>query len=192
MSELIAVSNRHLCVGDFCTRIKSIAEYGINIILREKDLCAAEYAELLRAVGSERIIPHTFISTARKLGYKRIHLPLPVFEKNSQAVSEFEVSTSVHSLKQLKKAETIGAVAVTAGHVFNTDCKSGIPGRGLDFVHEIKSAANVPVYAIGGITPDNAAEVLDAGADGVCVMSGFMRCGNISEYISSFKNIIDR
>ena len=48
------------------------------------------------------------------------------------------------------------------------------------------------MYAIGGITPDNAAEVLDAGADGVCVMSGFMRCGNISEYISSFKNIIDR
>ena len=63
---------------------------------------------------------------------------------------------------------------MTAGHVFETDCKKGLPGRGLAFVQEVVQAVDIPVYGIGGICAANAPDVVRAGASGVCVMSGFM------------------
>ena len=68
-----------------------------------------------------------------------------------------------------------GATYLTAGHVFLTDCKKGVPARGLDFLADVCRAVNVPVYAIGGINDKNAGDCIQAGAAGVCMMSGYMR-----------------
>ena len=45
----------------------------------------------------------------------------------------------------------------------------------IDFLRDMCERANVPVYAIGGINADNAEMALNAGADGVCVMSAIMQ-----------------
>ena len=66
--------------------------------------------------------------------------------------------------------------ASTAGHVFATDCKRGVPGRGLDFLKATAASVCIPVYAIGGISARNVAAVRGAGAAGACVMSGLMSC----------------
>ena len=42
---------------------------------------------------------------------------------------------------------------------------------------------DLPVYAIGGISPDNIKLVRDAGTKGACVMSGAMQCENVSQYL---------
>ena len=81
----------------------------------------------------------------------------------------------MHSAEQLEQAERLGAKYVTAGHIFVTNCKKGLPPRGLDFLRDMCERANVPVYAIGGINADNAEMALNAGADGVCVMSAIMQ-----------------
>ena len=187
MYKLIAVTDRALCEDDFVKRVKIIAECGVDVILRAKDMDEDSYRELLLLTGSEHIIPHYFAAPAKELGYGRIHLPLHKLIEQPDLSSRFDVSVSVHSLRQLRAAEKLGAAAVIAGHVFDTGCKSGIPGRGLNFIKKIKENSSIPVYAIGGISPENAARVIEAGADGVCVMSGFMRCGDIPEYIRRFK-----
>ena len=187
MYKLIAVTDRALCIDDFAGRIKNIAECGIDVILRAKDMDENSYKALLKQVGMKHIIPHSFADAAAELGYKRIHMPLQKLTEQPSLTDHFDVSVSIHSLKQLKVAEALGACAVTAGHVFETACKDGLPGRGLNFIRKIKAYSSVPVYAIGGISPENAASVIEAGADGVCVMSGFMRCGDISEYLRKFK-----
>ena len=81
---------------------------------------------------------------------------------------------------------------MTAGHIFATDCKKGLPPRGLDFLKNVCDAVEIPVYAIGGINiassddstaynamPDisvpRLAEVMECGAAGGCIMSGMMR-----------------
>ena len=81
----------------------------------------------------------------------------------------------------------MGASYLIAGHIFATDCKRGLPGRGLPFLREVCAAADKPVFAIGGITPGNIADVRNTGAQGVCVMSGLMRCENAADYISALK-----
>ena len=74
-----------------------------------------------------------------------------------------------------RTAEQAGASYVTAGHIYSTACKAGIPPRGEAFLRAVVDAVSLPVYAIGGIGEENIARVAAAGAAGACLMSGFMQ-----------------
>lgn len=187
MCKIISVSNRQLAV-DFENRIKEILDLGITVILREKDLTADEYFALAKKVISfgGDVILHSFADEAKKLGHKKIHLPMPIFENTD--ISGFEVvGVSVHSAEEAIRAQNLGASYVIAGHIFGTDCKKGIQPRGLGYLKEICQSVQIPVYAIGGITPDNFNSVIKADASGVCIMSGLMKCENPEEFIRNFK-----
>ncbi len=67
-----------------------------------------------------------------------------------------------------------GADFIVAGHIYETDCKKGLPGRGIDFLTSIVEQVDIPVYAIGGIRGSNIDEVASAGASGACQMSFYM------------------
>lgn len=79
------------------------------------------------------------------------------------------IGRSVHDLPGAERAEEAGADYLFAGHVFETESKSGQPGRGLDWLAEICSAVTIPVIAIGGITRARLAAVKQSGAWGVAV-----------------------
>lgn len=181
----ICVTNRTLCRDDFLTRIDHIAKKGVAdaILLREKDLTEREYLELAEKVLSickshnRRCILHTYYKAAKELGCKEIHLPLPLLQKMWEEGAKqwfTTVGTSVHSLKQANLAMHLQADYMTAGHIFETDCKKGLPGRGLSFLSKVVCKSEVPVYGIGGISADNAGQIMETGAAGVCIMSGFM------------------
>lgn len=183
MCNIIAVSNRALC-PDFLGQLRKISGAGVQIILREKDLTETEYETLAKQVIEfcPDVILHTFADTARKLGCKRIHLPMSILR--TADLTGFErVGASVHSIDEAVWAQSLGASYVTAGHIFATDCKKGVPPRGIDFLRNVCGAVEIPVYAIGGITPENISEIQGTGAAGACVMSGFMRCKNPEEYL---------
>ena len=179
------MTNRTLCRDDFLTRIDHIAKKGVAdaILLREKDLTEREYLELAEKVLSickshnRRCILHTYYKAAKELGCKEIHLPLPLLQKMREEGAKqwfTTVGTSVHSLKQANLAMHLQADYMTAGHIFETDCKKGLPGRGLSFLSKVVCKSEVPVYGIGGISADNAGQIMETGAAGVCIMSGFM------------------
>lgn len=181
----IAVTNRHLCQGDFLARIRLLAE-GTDydaILLREKDLTEEEYRVLADKVlkicqeHGKKCILHSFYRTAIERKHPFIHLPMPVLQKLSAEDKKMfmEIGTSVHSLEQAEEAEILGACYMTAGHIFATDCKKGLPPRGLDFLKEICDTVMVPVYGIGGINSENERLVVEQGAKGVCIMSGCMK-----------------
>ena len=105
----------------------------------------------------------------------RISLDCGVFRKAVVSGSVKEMSTSIHSLEQLKEAEAFLMDFVIAGHIFATDCKKDLPPRGLSFLENICDNSEVPVYAIGGMTKEREPEVMRKGASGICIMSGCMR-----------------
>ena len=181
MFRIICVTNRKLCAGDFIARLSEISRGGADyVILREKDLNETEYAELAaRALGAcgERLVLHGTGALPLLRRLPRLHLPLAILENNPALRREAELlGVSVHSPEEAKRAESLGADYVTAGHIFDTSCKSGVPGRGRGFLRETAASVRIPVYAIGGISAGNAAAVRDAGAAGACVMSGLMSC----------------
>ena len=199
--KMLVITNRLLCDGDFLERIETVAaKKPKGIVLREKDLGAGEYRELAMKVlkicrrYDVDCILHSRAEAARELGCPRIHLPFSRFcgdnicvksgeserlsgsDGRSRLLMDFDlIGVSVHSVEEAIFAEKMGADYVTAGHIFLTDCKKGLAARGLPFLKNVCESVGIPVYAIGGITPDHVDDVLGAGAAGVCVMSGIMR-----------------
>lgn len=197
MSELICITNRKLCNGDFLERMEKIAERKPKaIILREKDMSEAEYAVLAKKVMEicknydVPCVLHSFSGAAAGLGADAVHLPLPLLRhmKESEKAAFQKIGTSCHSAADAAEAEKLGCTYLIAGHIFQTDCKKGVPPKGLDFLREVCEMVKIPVYAIGGISGGNISAVKNAGAKGGCVMSGFMTCPDVGEFMEDFQN----
>ncbi|MDR3596342.1 thiamine phosphate synthase [Clostridium sp.] len=191
MYKILAITNRHLCNNDFLTQIENICTLNekkseinsVSIVLREKDLSENDYKDLAAKVmkicekNNTECILHTYYKVARELNCKKIHLPLHVLKSKPDIYKEFnEVGASIHSVNEAVEAANLGATYITAGHIFATDCKKDIPPRGLSFLSSVCSSVNIPVFAIGGISLSNAQKAINAGADGICIMSGLMNC----------------
>ena len=183
MSDILCVTNRKLCREDFMERIKRIAAcHPAGIILREKDMNPEDYMELAETVmgiceqHGVKCILHSFTDIAISLHAQALHLPLHLLKEMTQEQkTRFEVlGASCHSVEDALEAQALGCTYITAGHVFETACKKGLPGRGLEFLQNVCAAVNIPVYGIGGIDADNIVLVRDAGASGACLMSSLM------------------
>ncbi len=183
MCDLIAVTNRHLCKGDFLDRIRLLVDCRVpKILLREKDLLPEAYEELSHKVleicsaTDTKCILHNYVDAALHEKADAIHLPLQTALTEKEKLTAFShLGISTHSIEQVRKAEDIGAAYVTYGHVFATDCKKDVPPRGLASLAEITAQTELPVYAIGGIHIENVRSALAAGAKGVCIMSTAMQ-----------------
>lgn len=183
--NILAVTNRKLSSRPFLEQMERVCRlHPKGVILREKDLSEEEYAELAAEVlelCKQYQVPcmlHTYLETAHKKQHPYIHLPLFLLREYSGRLDEFEkVGCSVHSVEEAKEAQKLGASYLTAGHIYTTDCKKGLPPRGLDFLEKVCSAVTIPVYAIGGIHAGTGQvqEVMEHGASGACLMSEMMR-----------------
>lgn len=196
MFDILCVTSRALCGEDFLVRIgKLAAACPAGIILREKDLPEQEYqalAEQVMQICAEHRTPcilHSFVDAAISLNAAAFHAPLSVLQSMTAAQKGrfTALGASCHSVTDAKEAERLGCTYITAGHVFDTDCKKGLPGRGLDFLRSVCGSVSIPVYAIGGISGDNIAAVRGAGAKGACVMSGLMRCADVDAYLQTLE-----
>ena len=174
------------------TRIERIAAcHPAGIILREKDMPDEEYRELAAAVMEicgkygVKCILHSFAAVAMAINADAIHVPLHSLRAlTREQKSQFKIlGASCHSVEEALEAQASGCSYITAGHVFETDCKKGLPGRGLEFLRDMCAAVDIPVYGIGGIGAENVALVRKAGAGGVCLMSSLMLCGDVAGFM---------
>lgn len=193
MYNVICVTNRFLCREDFSQRLEKLAAARPKaIILREKDLTPSEYialsrdaVKICRSYGTLCIL-HNFVEAAKEL-HTPLHLPLPkLMELSEKDKKELEFfGASCHCVSDALQAQAAGCKYITAGHIYDTDCKKGCAGRGEDFLRDICRAVSIPVYAIGGITADNIARVINCGAAGACVMSGAMTASDPQSYMEA-------
>ncbi|MDO5559528.1 MAG: thiamine phosphate synthase [Oscillospiraceae bacterium] len=204
---LICVSDRSLCQTygtlspqeSYFRRICRIcSEKPDGIIIREKDMDEDAYEQLLCSLISQSgnesklLIANKYTMAARNAGITRIQLSFNDFMNNRDRTQGFAcIGVSVHSCDEAVTAYANGASYLIYGHIFNTQCKKGVPPRGIQSLKNICLKVKIPVFAIGGITEKNAASVIGAGAAGVCVMSGLMCCAEdeLSDKISFFKSL---
>ena len=85
------------------------------------------------------------------------------------------LGVSTHDEAQARQALREGADYVAVGSIFPTGTKTGFQLVGTRLVRAVRPEIPVPLVAIGGITEANAAEVIEAGADAVAVISAV--CG---------------
>lgn len=101
------------------------------------------------------------------------------------------VGQSTHNLGQLRRSDASSADYVAFGPVFATTGKDAPdPTVGLHGLDEARRATSKPLVAIGGITAQNARQVIAHGADSVAVMSGLLGAGDLSARAQEFLNAL--
>lgn len=94
---------------------------------------------------------------------------LTVCEARRIVGGERLVGVSTHDLAQARQAVLDGADYLGVGPTFPSTTKSFDRVAGLEFVRQVAAEITLPWFAIGGITPENVAEVAGAGASRIAV-----------------------
>lgn len=85
------------------------------------------------------------------------------------------IGVSTHDVAQAEAAVSAGASYIGFGPLFRTRTKdTGYEARGVEALRAVRARVPIPIVAIGGITLDNAALAIDAGADAVAMISALV------------------
>ena len=145
--------------------------------LREILRAAAEIAAVFDGTEATLILNDRadLAALARWSGVHVGHLDLPP-EAAKRVMGEGRlVGVSTHNEEQLKAAEANCADYVAVGPVFATTSKADTePVIGLEGVRRARALTTKPLVAIGGITCENVASVIEAGADIVAVIAALL------------------
>lgn len=164
--------------------VRAALDGGVDVVqLREKGESASdrfrlgrELRELTRAAGVPLVV-NDRVDIARAVDADGVHLgddDLPVSVAREQLGENALVGRSVSTVDGALAAADDGADYLGVGAVFPTDSKDVREREaevGLDRVRAIAAATDLPFVGIGGVTVENAASVVKAGADGVAVIS---------------------
>ena len=143
--------------------------------LRDKgeSLPLAISLQKLCAESGASLILNDHADVAAIVGSAGLHVgqtDLPV-EQARQVLAPHQVlGRSNHEIEELLDSERMGVDHVAFGAIYHTDTKGvGRPPQGIDQLRLARDAAQTPLVAIGGINAENAAPVIEAGADAICV-----------------------
>ena len=100
------------------------------------------------------------------------------------------IGLTVHSIKEARAAESLGADYLGVGPVFSTGTKpdAGEP-LGIGLLSRIKKSVSLPVVAIGGINLKNAKEVVSSGADSLSAISCVVTRKDVKREIGRFQEL---
>jgi thiamine-phosphate pyrophosphorylase len=150
------------------------------IQLREKEwpsgrvLPLAEKLRAACAAAGATFIVNDRVDLALAVGADGVHLgqdDLPARAARPLLRPGMILGISTHSVEQARAAQADGADYVAVGSMFATTSKADFQLVGPDLMRKLRGEIRVPLVGIGGITPDNVSEVIQAGADGVAVIS---------------------
>jgi thiamine-phosphate pyrophosphorylase len=179
-ARLYLVAGAQIEAGSLAELVGDLAGAGVDLIqLREKEMEAgdilrvgAPIAEACRAAGVGFMVndrPDLALALGSGVHVGQNDVPVDVAR---EIVPDRMVGLSTHSEEQVDGALALGDRIdyFAAGPVFETPTKPGRPQVGLGLIRYAAARANMPWFAIGGITESNIAEVMEAGARRVVVV----------------------
>lgn len=168
-------------VAAFQFRVKGVDEHE-----------AARLAEPLRAICAERDVAYIVndsVSLAKRIGADGVHLGQHdgnIREARERLGREAQIGVTCHASRHLAlDAGEAGADYVAFGAFFPSDTKATEHRAELDLLEWWQEYIEIPCVAIGGITPENCAPLIEAGADFLAV-SGAVWGGDEAEAVRAF------
>lgn len=140
---------------------------------------AAELVTVQNRTGCWLIV-NDRVDIARAVGAKGVQLASHSLQIAEALVvaPDMLIGASVHTVEEAVEAEKAGASWCVAGTIFETPSHKGRTPARIDFVRMVSAAVTLPVIAIGGVKPENVADLIDAGAYGVATIRGAAWAGH--------------
>ena len=176
-------------------KVREAFAAGVDYVqVREKDLPGKRLAGLVEDLQAlpEQAVSHRplhllvngRLDVAIGCGADGVHLPsdcLPLAEVKARAGSAALVGISCHSDEEVAQAGREGASYVLFGPVFETPSKPNGKPLGVPLLREICRRSFAPVFALGGVTRNNAESCIRAGAVGVAGIRLFQEAPHLAE-----------
>ena len=171
---------KRYCITDALAISGRAAREGVEMIqIRAKEFPARALADLVRRAvahaGRTKILVNTRTDVALACGAHGVHLPAGSMSPEALrpiTPAGFLIGVSCHTIEELLAAEREGADFAVYGPVFPSVTKSLTP-IGIEAFREAARSVHLPVYALGGVTNENAQQCIAAGAAGVAGISLF-------------------
>ncbi len=203
-----ALSDRQLCLitdpalPDWMAQVQKALTAGVTMLqLRGHELSASQLYVL-----ATQLLPACRHNGVKLIINDRVDVGLAVhcdgFQLGQRSLTlqcvrriagkHYLLGASIHTLADLTVAKAEGADFVLAGTIFPSTSHPGGPTTGLDTLRDIQRVAEgVPVIAVGGITLENAASVMETGVAGIAVISAILRSHDVIETVKELRRIVD-
>ena len=182
--------------------LEQLVAGGIDIVqLRGKkrglDELSVLAEQLLQLTMSAKIplIANDHAEMARRVEVQGVHVGQDddsIKRVRSQIKRPIVVGKSTHSIEQAVAAEREGADYIGFGPIFSTSTKPDYSPVGLANIREVHERVSIPIFCIGGIKSENLAQVIDAGAKRVVIVSGLLQANDIAEYARACKRLLSQ
>lgn len=172
-------------------------EKGIGALKGDKKV---ELAKELQQICRDHQIPFIInddIRLAIDLKADGVHIGQddePIEEVRKMIGSDKIIGVSVHSYEEAMTALEGGADYFGIGPVFPTKTKEDAkPSNGTKLIEELRArGVAIPIVGIGGITAENAGSVIQAGADGVSVITAISHAPSVTDAAKALrKSVLD-
>jgi len=199
--RIVVISDRHAVKSDLFERLCAALEGGATaILLREKDLPGAELYRLGRALrratlehGAALLVSDR-VDLALAVEADGAHLgwqSLPIEAARRAAGDRLWIGFSAHNLTEAERAASEGANYLTYSPIFQTPSKEGlVPTVGLEGLRAAAAVTRLPLVALGGVTPENAASCIEAGAAGVAMIRSVLQSSDPKATVQRFVEAI--
>ena len=170
--------------------------------IREKNLSASVLYQLAKSSANlatrstTKILINDRSDIAAAAGADGVHLTtssLPTAAVRQTFGDRFLVGVSTHSLEEASLARNAGADFVVFGPVFETAAKSsyGEPAGLTSLATVCSQLAPFPVFALGGVTMQNARECVSSGARGIAAIRMLQQPDRLAEIVAEIRTIHD-
>ncbi len=199
--RLCLVADAEAAAGkNLSSLVRQAVSGGVTLVqLRAKKLAAREFlalAETLIPLLKHRRIPliiNDRVDIAQACGADGVHLgqeDIPCRCARRLLGPDVLIGLSVSTVEEAVRAQKDGADYLGVGPIYPTLSKETTTHPlGPERLAEIRSRVDIPILAIGGIRPGNAAPIVAAGADGLAVISAVLSAADPERAAAEFQGV---
>ncbi len=199
-TQLYVLVTERLCKRPVMETVQRILDAGVDAIqLREKELAdavlldrACEIGGLCREAGVLFFL-NDRTDIAELANADGVHLgqdDIAVIQARRILGGKRVVGISTHQMVEAEKALAQDPDYLAVGSIFGSPTKPQVDVAGLELIRQVRQIWSRPLLAIGGITPENAMSVLEAGATGVAVCQSVIAAERPEEVVRTFRESI--
>jgi len=184
----------------FLEKLLALGVTTIQLRLKDTDNAQLEKSmqEAIRTARryGARLFINDYWQLAIKHGAYGVHLgqeDLASADMRAIIQAGLRVGMSTHAYSELARTKLYGPSYVAIGTVFPSPSKPDLPQtQGVEGFRKLSRLSSTPTVAIGGMHPEQAAEVLAAGADGIAVISDLTTCTNLGSRVQAWLKVFAR